>query len=48
MYFLIGAALSLLGLAATGELPGQEVTLAVLLLPVCAVSALALLVRSLL
>ncbi len=75
VYFLIGAALSLAGLAASGELTGQEVTLAALLLPVvlagalagvrlrrrldpgavriavlvvCAVSALALLVRSLL
>ncbi len=75
VYFLVGAALSLVGLTASGELTGQEVALAAVLLPVvlagalaggplrarlrpevirpavlavCAVSALALLVRSLL
>ncbi len=75
VYFLVGAALSLIGLAASGELTRQEVTLAALLAPVvlagslagvplrarlrpdavraavlavCAVSALALMVRSLL
>lgn len=75
VYFLVGAALSLVGLTASGELTGQEVVLAAVLLPVvlagalagvplrarlrpdvvrpavlavCAVSALALLVRSLL
>lgn len=75
VYFLVGAALSLIGLAASGELTRQQVTLATLLLPVvlagslagvplrrrlrpdavraavlavCAVSALALVVRSLL
>lgn len=41
IYFLVGAALSLVGLTASGELTGQEVALAAVLLPVVLAGALA-------